>query len=128
MKPEHVERTAFQTEWGSFQFRVMPFGLANAPATFQRTMDMAFQEFGQNPEPFTSVYMDDIIIFSKTWQDHIHHIRKVLQRLREQHLYVKKSKCEFGLKEIDFVGFRVGQNGVSTQPEKMAALKDWKTP
>ena len=72
--------------------------------------------------------MDDIVIFSKTWKDHLRHVRLVMDRLREQKLYVKASKCEWGLKEVDFVGFRVGENGVSAQPEKIEALKNWKTP
>ena len=128
IKPGHEDRTAFQTEWGSFQFKVMPFGLANAPATFQRTMDMAFQDFSTGDNPFTTVYMDDIVIFSKTWKEHVAHVKKVLQRLSELRLYVKASKCEWGLAEIDFVGFRVGAHGVATQPEKIEALKTWKTP
>ena len=117
VKPEHVERTTFQTEWGSFQFKVMPFGLANAPATFQRTMDMALQDFINAEDPFLNVYMDDLVIFSKTWKEHLKHIGQVLQRLQEQKLYVKAKKCEWGMKELNFVGFRVGEHGISTQPK-----------
>jgi len=121
---EDVHKTAFQTEWGSFQWLVMPFGLTNAPSTFQRTMDMAFDRL----KAFTAVYMDDIVIFSKSWTEHLANIKTVLEKLREWKLYVKKSKCDFASEEIDFVGFRVSEKGIRTQPEKIEALEKWPIP
>ena len=105
--PVDVHKTAFQTEWGSFQWLVMPFGLINAPSTFQRSMDMTFQDMRE----FTAVYMDDIVVFSTTWAEHLANLTLVLQRLRESKFLVKRSKCEFASEEIDFVGFRVSARG-----------------
>ena len=124
IKPEHRERTAFQVESGSYQFLVMPFGLANAPATFQRTMEMAFDDYRK----FVQIYIDDVVIHSKTWSEHLQHLRKVFQRLRDQKLYVKRSKCEFGLTEVEFVGFKVSAQGVSTLESKLATIQAWQSP
>ena len=124
IKPEHRERTAFQVESGSYQFLVMPFGLANAPATFQRTMEMAFDDYRK----FVQIYIDDVVIHSKTWEEHLQHLRMVFQRLRDQKLYVKRSKCEFGLTEVEFVGFKVSAQGVSTLESKLATIQAWQSP
>ena len=112
--PEDVHKTAFQTEWGSFQWLVMLFGLTNAPSTFQRAMDMTFQDM----RDFTAVYMDGIVVFSSTWAYHLANLKLVLQRLRESKFFAKRSKCEVASKEIDFVGLSVSARGVRTQPEK----------
>ena len=112
--PEDVHKTAFQTDWGSFQWLVMPFGLTNAPSTFQRTMDMTFDDMHH----FTAVYMDDIVVYSTSWVEHLQNLRTVLQRLREKKFYVKRSKCEFATEEIDFVGFRVSARGYGHSPKR----------
>ena len=96
VKAEHIPRTAFQTRYGSFQFRVMPFGLCNAPATFQRTMNNLLADC----RGFAAVYIDDIVIFSRTFEEHCQHIRAVLQRLRAEKLYAKRKKCSFAQREI----------------------------
>ena len=101
--PEDVHKRAFQTEWGSFQYLVMPFGLTNAPSTFQRTMDMTFDDMRH----FTAVCMDDVVVYSASWAEHLQNLRTVLQRLLEKKFYVTRSKCEFATEEIDFVCFRV---------------------
>ena len=111
--PEDVHKTAFQTEWSSFQWLVMPFGLINASSTFQRNMDMIFDDM----RLFTSVYTDDIVVYSKRWTDHLENVKAVLQRLRDSKFFVKRSKCEFATEEIDVVGFRVSARVVPTQPE-----------
>ena len=92
--------------------------LTDAPSTFQRAMDMTFQDMRE----FTAVYMDDIVVFSATWAEHVYNLELVLQRLRESHFYAKRNKCEFASEEIDFVGFRVSAMGVRTQPEKIDML------
>ena len=102
----------------------MPFGLTNAPSTFLRAMDMTFQDMRE----FTAVYMDDIVVFSSTWADHLANLDHVLQRLRETKLYAKRSKCEFASEEIDFVGLRVSASVVRTQLEKIEMLVKWRTP
>ena len=85
----------------------MAFGFTNAPSTFQRAMDMTFQDMRE----FTAVYMDDIVVFSATWAEHLANLELVLQRLRESKFFAKRSKCEFASEEIDFVGFRVFSRG-----------------
>ena len=124
VKPEHVPRTAFQTKFGSFQFRVMPFGLTNAPATFQRTMNNLLSEYRE----FANVYIDDIVIFSRTLEEHLQHVRKVLQKLRGEKLYAKKKKCTFGASEIEFCGFLVNRTGIGSHPDKLRAVDEWPTP
>ena len=94
--PEHVERTAFNTKYGSFQFKVMPFWLCNAPATFQRTMNNVLSEH----RTFAAVYIDDIIVHSNSYEDHLEHLRKIFETLRAQKLYAKASKCSFAQREV----------------------------
>ena len=122
--PEDVHKTAFQTEWGSLQWLVMPFGLTNAPSTFQRNMDMIFDDMRH----FTEVYMDDVVVHSKSWAKHLENVKAVLQRLRDSKFFVKRSKCEFATEEIDFVGFRVSASGVRTHLVKLEALLKWPIP
>ena len=90
----------------------------NAPSTFQRTTDMIFDDMLH----FTKVYMDDIVVHSKSWAEHLENVKAVLQRLRDSKIFVNRSKCEFVTEEIDFVGFRVFAMRVRTQPEKLQAL------
>ena len=94
--PPHVERTAFQPPFGSYIFLVMPFGLCNAPSTFQRTMNLVLEGLLH----FCIAYIDDIVIFSKSMEEHAEHLRQVLTRLREHKLYVTQEKCEFALSSV----------------------------
>ena len=96
----------------------MPFGLTNAPATFQRTMDMTFSDMID----YTDIYVDDIVVYSESLADHLVHLRKVLQRLREHQLFVKLKKCSFAQSEIEFVGFIVGRKGIRPVPEKLQTI------
>ena len=93
MSEKDKAKTAFTTPRGLFQFQVMPFGLSGAPSTFQRMMDTLIRGL----ESFTAVYLDDIIIFSETWKEHIQHIRAILTRLWESNLTAKPKKCQFGM-------------------------------
>ena len=122
--PPHVERTAFQTPFGSYQFLVMPFGLCNAPSTFQRTMNLVLEGLLH----FCIAYIYDIVIFSKSMEEHAEHLRQVLTRLREHKLYVNKEKCEFALSSVEFCGFVIGENGVATQKDKTSAITSWPHP
>ena len=99
----------------------MPFGLTNAPATFQRTMEMKFSDMID----YTDIYVDDIVVYSESLEDHLVHLRKVLQRLREHQLFVKLKKCSFAQSEIEFVGFIVGRKGIRPVPEKLQTILDW---
>ena len=119
--PEHVERTAFNTKYGSFQFKVMPFGMCNAPATFQRTMNNVLREH----RTFAAVYIDDIIVHSNSYEDHLEHLRQIFETLRAQKLYTKASKCSFAQREVEFCGYVINANGISTQASKIQAIKEW---
>ena len=121
---EHRGRTAFQTRWGTFQYTVIPFGLCNAPATFQRTMNSLFHEFHQ----FCEVYIDDIVIFSKTVAEHASDLRLVRARLEREKFHAKPSKCLFAVPCIDFCGFQVSAAGIATQPDKIALIRNWPNP
>lgn len=123
--PADVEKTAFRTPYGLFQFKVLSFGLTNAPATFQRVMNDTFrQELGV----FVLVYLDDILVFSRTPAEHLQHLRCVLSKLRQHSLYAKLSKCHFGRTELPFLGHIISGNGVQVDPKKTEVVKNWPTP
>jgi transposase InsO family protein len=123
--PEDVDKTAFTTPFGHYQFRVLCFGLTNAPATFQRVMNRIF---GPYLGKFVLVYLDDILVMSRTPEEHARHLRLVLGLLRQHQLYAKLSKCEFGKARVKFLGHVVGGGTVSVDPTKVAALRDWPLP
>jgi hypothetical protein len=125
MKEGHEKLTAFLTRFGLFESLVMPFGLTGAPATFQRFINDSLRDY---LDQFCSAYLDDILIYSKTREEHEEHVRKVLQRLREAGLYAKLSKCEFFVTETKFLGLIVGRDGFKMDPEKVRTILEWKTP
>ena len=118
-------KTAFRTRYGQFEYLVMPFGLTNAPATFQSYINEALKGL---TDYCCIAYMDDILIFSKTEEEHEAHVKAVLERLRWYKLFIKLSKCEFHVKEVDFLGFRVGANGISMDPSRVTAIQEWPNP
>ena len=119
---EDIQKTAFSTSNGHYEWNVMPFGLTNAPATFQRFMNKILQPcLGK----FALVYIDDIIIYSKTVEEHAEHIRQVLSLLRQNHMRAKKKKCVFFCKQIKFLGSVIGNGGVFPDPDKISAIKNW---
>ena len=97
-------KTACITRYGSFEFLVMPSGLINAPATFCTLMNRVFELF---LDKFVVVYLDDIVVYSKTLDEHIKHLRQVFQVLRDNELYVKKEKCSFATQEVEFLGHHI---------------------
>jgi hypothetical protein len=121
-----VAKTAFRTPFGSYEFLVLPFGLTNAPATFQRMMNSVFHDFIKSG--FVIVYLDDLLVFSKTQEEHLAHVRKVLERLREHKLYAKLVKCHFMASELKYLGHVVGRDGIKPDPDKVQVIKDWPTP
>ena len=125
MCPADEHKTAFKTHHGHFQFRVMPFGLTNAPATFQCMMNDILQPFLRK---FVLVFLDDILIYSPTWETHLDHLRKVLEQLRAHQFYLKTSKCSFAQTEIEYLGHVISQQGVATDPTKTSAMLNWPTP
>jgi hypothetical protein len=122
---EDVPKTAFRTPFGHYQFKVLSFGLTNAPATFQRVMN---DVFGQNVGHFVVVYLDDILIYSKSAEEHEAHLRKVLETLLQHKFYANKRKCEFWKSEIPFLGHIVGKDGIKVDPVKVAAVQNWPVP
>lgn len=123
--PDDVPKTAFRTRYGHFEFLVLPFGLTNAPGTFMHLMHETFRKF---LDDFVLVFLDDILIYSKTLEEHEQHVRQVLEVLRKEKLYAKESKCELVKPEVEFLGHVVGRDGVRMMEEKVKAVNDWPTP
>jgi hypothetical protein len=118
-------KTAFRTRYGHFEYTVMPFGLTNAPATFQNYMHTALQGL---LDVVCVAYLDDILIFSADRESHTSHIGQVLERMRQHGLYAKPSKCSFYKNEVEFLGFIVGQDGVSMDYRRVDAIASWEMP
>ncbi|KAL0554785.1 hypothetical protein IC582_008713 [Cucumis melo] len=125
IKDGDVPKTAFRSRYGHYEFIVMSFGLTNAPAVFMDLMNRVFREF---LDTFVIVFIDDILIYSKTEAEHEEHLRIVLQTLRDNKLYAKFSKCEFWLKQVSFLGHVVSKAGVSVDPAKIEAVTGWTRP
>ncbi len=103
----------------------MPFGLTNAPATFCTLMNDIFREW---LDDFVVVYIDDILVYNNSMEEHAEHLRKVFQGLRENKLYAKFEKCEFGVSEVDFLGHRITQESLKMDDHKVKAILDWEPP
>jgi hypothetical protein len=122
---EDREKTAFRTRFGHFEYTVLPMGLCNAPGTFMQLMNMTFADM---LDKCVLCFLDDILIFSRTAEEHAQHLRTVLTRLREQQLYVKTSKCAFMQHEVAFLGHRIGADGLRVAPDKISAVQQWPQP
>jgi hypothetical protein len=120
-----IPKTAFITQYGLYEYTVMSFGLTNAPAYFMYLMNKVFMEY---LDKFMVVFIDDILIFSKNEEDYDEHLHLVLQKLRENQLYAKLSKCEFWLKEVSFLGHIISEGGISVDTSKVKDVLSWKTP
>ena len=118
-------KTAFRTRFGHFEYLVMPFGLCNAPATFQHFVNDIFKDY---LDLFVVVYLDDILIFSPSIDRHREHVKNVLKRLRIHGLYAKPEKCEFERRSIQFLGLIISVNGIEMDPQKVTAILDWPAP
>jgi len=125
MDSNSEEYTAFNTRYGQFQYKVMPFGLRNAPSTFQRMMNIILNGL---IDKICVVYIDDILIFSKDKEEHLLHIKQVLDRLREYGLVASPEKSRFCLKQVDYLGFTISHNKIEPQAEKVKCILDWPTP
>nr|GFA17558.1 putative reverse transcriptase domain-containing protein [Tanacetum cinerariifolium] len=122
---DDIPKTAFRTRYGHFEFTVMPFGLTNAPAIFMDLMNRVCKPY---LDKFVIVFIDDILIYSKSEEEHEQYLRTVLDLLKKENLYAKFSKCKFWLKEVQFLGHVVNQGGIHVDPSKVEAVKNWKAP
>eukprot|EP00833_Pecoramyces_ruminatium_P005437 jgi/Orpsp1_1/1179469/evm.model.c7180000069456.1 len=118
-------KTAFRTKYSHFEYLVMPFGLKNAPATFQSFINYVLRPY---LEKFVILYLDDILIFSDDLETHHKQVRQVLETLLENNLYVKLEKCEFDKNEVEFLGYVLSGKGVSIDPKKIKSIKEWPIP
>ncbi|KAL4583755.1 hypothetical protein LXL04_008338 [Taraxacum kok-saghyz] len=125
VQEEDVPKTAFRTRYGHYEFLVMPFGLTNAPAVFMDLMNRVCRPY---LDKFVIVFIDDILIYSRSKQEHGEHLRLILELLRKEKLYAKFSKCEFWIREVKFLGHVVSQEGIHVDPSKIEAIKNWRTP
>ncbi|XP_026383778.1 uncharacterized protein LOC113279293 [Papaver somniferum] len=125
VSPSDIYKTAFRTHHGHFEFKVMPFSLTNAPATFQSLMNNIFQE---HLRKFILVFFDDIMVYSPSLEAHLLHLQTTLELLRLHQLTTNFSKCSFGQSQIEFLGHIITGNGVMADPEKISAMVDWPTP
>jgi hypothetical protein len=125
MHKQDIHKTAFRTFFGHFEYLVMPFGHTNAPATFQALMNKVFAPLMRK---IMLVFFDDILIFSKTLEEHAQHLQTVLQVLRDNKLYAKFSKCVFATQQVEYLGHVIFEQGVATNPQKIAAVKDLLVP
>jgi hypothetical protein len=125
IRPSDIPKMAFSTRYGLYEFIVMSFGLTNAPAYFMNLMNKVFMEY---LDKFAVVFIDDIIIYSKSDSDHEEHLRLVLQKLRDNQLYAKYNKCEFWIDEVSFLGHVISNGGISVDPAKVKEITAWSIP
>ena len=116
---------AFKTRWGLYECLVVPFGVTNAPAQFMNMMNDLLHDF---LDEFVLVFLDDILVFSRSMEEHAEHLRRIFQRLRENKLYAKASKCEMARTTVDFLGQHVTPAGMSPMEQKLRAVREWETP
>ncbi|GJS27333.1 putative reverse transcriptase domain-containing protein [Tanacetum coccineum] len=122
---DDIPKTAFITRYGNFEFTVMPFGLTNAPTIFMDLMNRVCRPY---LDKFMIVFIDDILIYSKTQEEHVKHLSLVLELLKKEKVYAKFSKCEFWLREVQFLRHVINGNRIHVDPSKIEAVKNWKAP
>jgi hypothetical protein len=125
IRPSDIPKTTFSTRYGLYEFTVMSFGLTNAPAYFMNLMNKVFMEYLNK---FVVVFIDDILIYSKNDSEHEEHLRMVLQKLRDNQLYAKFTKCDFWLDEVHFLGHIISKGRIVVDLAKVTTIMDWKTP
>jgi len=125
VKKEDIPKTAFKTHFGQYEFKVLSFGLCNAPATFMTLMNSIFKDELNN---YVSVYLDDILIYSKTEEEHLVHLTNVFEKLRKNQLFVNLEKCEFLKDDMEFLGHVISKEGIKVDEQKVRTIKEWKEP
>ena len=122
---EDIEKTVFSTAFGLYEFVVMPFGLTNTLPTFQKLMNQIFEEYLKK---FVLVYIDDTNVYSRTWKQHLQHLKKVFQKIRESELKLKKEKCFFEMKEVKFLGHVIEKEGIKPDPRIIKKIQEYPVP
>jgi hypothetical protein len=125
IRSEDIPKTAFTGKYGLYEYTAMSFGLANAPAFFMHLMNKVFMEY---LDTFVVIFIDDILIYSRSEAEHEKHLGLVLQRLREHKLYAKLSKCEFWIDEVPFLGHVISKGGIAVDSRKLKDVLDWVVP
>jgi hypothetical protein len=125
IRAKDIPKTTFTTRYGLFEYLVMSFGLMNAPTHFMHLMNSIFM---QELDKFVVVFIDNILIYSRSMEEHEEHLRIVLQRLREHQLYAKFRKCDFWIEEVPFLGHVVSPEGIAMDPGKVKEVLEWKSP
>jgi hypothetical protein len=125
IRPSDIPKTTFITKYGLYEFIVMSFGLTNAPALFMNLMNTVFMDY---LDKFVVVFIDNILKYSQSEEEHVDHLKMVLQRLREHQLYAKLSKCEFWIDEVMFLGHIINKDGLAVDPKKVVDTLNWKAP
>ena len=122
VKSEDIPKTAFRTRYGHYEYLVMPFGVTNAPGVFMDYMNRIFHPY---LDSFVVAFIDNIVIYSKTKEEHERHLKIALQTLKDNKLYTKLSKCEFWLEEVSFLGHVISRKGITVDPSKVEAVISW---
>jgi hypothetical protein len=125
VREEDIPKTTFRTRYSHYKFQVMPFGLTNAPDVFMDLMNRVCKPY---LDKFVIVFIDDILIYSKSKKEHEAHLRTILELLKQEQLYAKFSKCDFWIQRVQFLGHVIDSTGLQVDPTKIEAVKDWATP
>ncbi|GKA04294.1 putative nucleotidyltransferase, ribonuclease H [Tanacetum coccineum] len=125
VRDEDIPKTAFMTRYSHYEFQVMPFGLSNAPTVFMDLMNRVCRPY---LDKFVIIFIDDILIYSKTKEEHDAYLRLILELLKKEELYAKFSKCDFWLSKVQFLGHVIDSEGIHVDPAKIESIKDWESP
>ncbi|GJY83655.1 putative reverse transcriptase domain-containing protein [Tanacetum coccineum] len=125
VRDEDIPKTVFKTRYGHYEFQVMPFGLTNAPAVFMDLMNRVCRPY---LDKFVIMFIDGILIYTKTKKEHDAHLRLILELLKKVELYAKFSKCDFWLSKVQFLGHVIDSEGIHVDPEKIESIKEWESP
>jgi hypothetical protein len=125
VREEDIPKTTFRTRYDHYEFQVMPFRLTNAPAVFMDLMNRVCKPY---LDKFVIVFIDDILIYSRSKEEHTEHLKAILTLLREDKLYAKFSKCDFWIEKVQFLGHVIDSKGIHVDPAKIEAVKNWASP
>ncbi|GKB77335.1 putative reverse transcriptase domain-containing protein, partial [Tanacetum coccineum] len=125
VRDEDIPKMAFRTRYGHYEFQVIPFGLTNAPAVFMDLMNRVCKPY---LDKFVIVFIDDILIYSKSKEEHVEQLKLILELLKQEELHDKFLKCDFWLSKVQFLGHVINSEGIHVNPAKIESIKDWASP